>query len=143
MFACLINKLCRDSFNLSFNNNCSWGSIFLTHDDAVSTSRISSGGHKNKHGIEQIWESRTKKNNIGITFLFLAEVSARAELQGQVSEKDGEEYMSYTDVKLKVHVGGGTVRLENLFNGDKVLCEYIFYVNRFYYPKPLISYIRL
>ncbi|XP_050309870.1 circadian clock-controlled protein daywake-like [Anthonomus grandis grandis] len=55
----------------------------------------------------------------------ITEVSARAELQGQLNEKDGEQYMTYIDTKLKVHVGGGSVRMANLFNGDKVLLAMI------------------
>ena len=55
----------------------------------------------------------------------VTDVSARAVLQGKLSEEDGVEFMTYDDVKLKVHVGGGSVRLENLFNGDKVLLSMI------------------
>ncbi|KAL1490576.1 hypothetical protein ABEB36_013246 [Hypothenemus hampei] len=55
----------------------------------------------------------------------ITEVSARAELQGSLKDKDGEKYMTYDDVRLKVHVGGGSVRMENLFNGDKVLLAMI------------------
>ncbi|KAH1024376.1 hypothetical protein HUJ05_003867 [Dendroctonus ponderosae] len=55
----------------------------------------------------------------------VTEVSARAVFQGKLNERGGKEYMTYNDVKLKVHVGGGSVKLENLFNGDKVLLSMI------------------
>ncbi|XP_060517815.1 circadian clock-controlled protein daywake-like [Cylas formicarius] len=55
----------------------------------------------------------------------ITDVKARAELQGELYDKDGEKYMKYTDVKLKVSIGGGSVRLANLFNGDQVLLAMI------------------
>ncbi|KAL0101160.1 hypothetical protein PUN28_018781 [Cardiocondyla obscurior] len=40
-------------------------------------------------------------------------------------DENGEEKMSITDFKLKVSVGGGTIRLDNLFNGEKALGDVI------------------
>ncbi|CAG9768268.1 unnamed protein product [Ceutorhynchus assimilis] len=51
----------------------------------------------------------------------VTDVSARAELQGEIIEQNGSKFLTYSQVKLRVHVGGGSVRMENLFNGDKVL----------------------
>lgn len=48
-------------------------------------------------------------------------------LNGAIVEKDGDEYLSFSKMDLKVTVGGGQARLENLFNGDKVLRKF----NRF------------
>ncbi|XP_063934870.1 protein takeout-like [Zophobas morio] len=42
-------------------------------------------------------------------------------LQGELYEKDGETYSRFITIDLKTKVGGGHVRLENLFNGDKVI----------------------
>lgn len=46
-------------------------------------------------------------------------------LNGGIVEKDGNEYLSFSKMDLKVSVGGGQARLENLFNGDKVLRKFI------------------
>ncbi|XP_056633372.1 uncharacterized protein LOC130442972 [Diorhabda sublineata] len=51
----------------------------------------------------------------------ITDTTARAELTGELYEKNGESYLRYHTFDLKVHVGGGTSRLANLFNGDKVL----------------------
>lgn len=45
-------------------------------------------------------------------------------LNGEIVERDGDEYLNFSKMDLKVTVGGGQVRLENLFNGDKVLRKY-------------------
>lgn len=45
-------------------------------------------------------------------------------LNGEIVERDGNEYLNFSKMDLKVTVGGGQVRLENLFNGDKVLRKY-------------------
>lgn len=34
--------------------------------------------------------------------------------------------MRYTTLDLKVHIGGGKVRLSNLFGGDKILSKYYY-----------------
>lgn len=46
---------------------------------------------------------------------------ARVVLQGKKSSINGTDYLSFTSMTIKVTVGAGTGRLENLFNGDKVL----------------------
>lgn len=39
-------------------------------------------------------------------------------------ERDDDQYMNFASLNLNVTVGGGEVRLENLFNGDNVLCMF-------------------
>ncbi|CAH1110149.1 unnamed protein product [Psylliodes chrysocephalus] len=51
----------------------------------------------------------------------ITDAHARAQLAGEIYEKDGDKYLRYKNFDLHVDVGGGNVRLENLFNGDKVL----------------------
>lgn len=41
----------------------------------------------------------------------------------KVPGKDGLEYVKFGNLSLKVTVGGGKFRLENLFNGDPTLGE--------------------
>lgn len=64
---------------------------------------------------------------------FSAEINAIATLNGSLVVRDGQEYLTFTKMDLQVNVGGGQVRLENLFNGDKVLRKFIhiFYVTSF------------
>lgn len=50
-------------------------------------------------------------------------------LNGELYEKNGETYLKFISNQLKVKVGGGKVQLDNLFNGDKVLCK--FYLNKY------------
>lgn len=45
-------------------------------------------------------------------------------LEGELYERDGETYLRYTSITLKVRVGDGRVKLGNLFGGDKVLSKY-------------------
>ncbi|RZC39114.1 JHBP domain containing protein [Asbolus verrucosus] len=42
-------------------------------------------------------------------------------MQGELYEKNGESYLRFVSSKLSAQIGGGHVRLENLFNGDKLL----------------------
>lgn len=42
-------------------------------------------------------------------------------LKGNKIKRDGEEYLEFEKMKLKIQVGGSSIRLENLFNGDPVL----------------------
>ncbi|CAG9859246.1 unnamed protein product [Phyllotreta striolata] len=51
----------------------------------------------------------------------ITDAHARAGLKGEVNEKNGNKYLTFKEFDLHVDVGGGNVRLENLFNGDKVL----------------------
>ncbi|KAG5880990.1 hypothetical protein JTB14_018000 [Gonioctena quinquepunctata] len=51
----------------------------------------------------------------------ITDAHATAQLTGELYDENGEEYLKYTKFDLHVDVGGGSVRLENLFNGDKVL----------------------
>ncbi|VEN64687.1 unnamed protein product [Callosobruchus maculatus] len=51
----------------------------------------------------------------------ITDAHAKAMLKGDLYEKDGDEYLKYNTFDLHVEVGGGSVRLENLFNGDKIL----------------------
>lgn len=39
--------------------------------------------------------------------------------------ENGEEKLRFTDFKLKISVGGGTLKLDNLFGGEKVLGDVI------------------
>ncbi|XP_023025365.2 circadian clock-controlled protein daywake [Leptinotarsa decemlineata] len=51
----------------------------------------------------------------------ITDIHATAQLTGELYQKDGDDYLRFPTFDLKVDVGGGSVRLENLFNGDKVL----------------------
>lgn len=59
-----------------------------------------------------------------ISFCFLADLKTKAHLQGEIYEKDGVSYIHYNSLELKVHIGGGKVRLSNLFGGDKILSKF-------------------
>lgn len=56
-------------------------------------------------------------------------MKTKAHLQGELYEKDGDTYVRYTNLELKVHIGGGKVRLSNLFGGDKILSKFKCSVN--------------
>lgn len=47
-------------------------------------------------------------------------------------EVDGERHVKFSNVKLKAKVGGGKIRLENLFNGDQKLRKYFVSLPQFY-----------
>ncbi|XP_030766710.1 uncharacterized protein LOC115890579 [Sitophilus oryzae] len=56
----------------------------------------------------------------------ITDIGARAKLKGEPYEKDGDIYVRHREIKLKARVGGGSVRLKNLFNDkDKVLLTII------------------
>ncbi|XP_050498427.1 circadian clock-controlled protein daywake-like [Diabrotica virgifera virgifera] len=51
----------------------------------------------------------------------ITDVTARSELMGVQFEKDGQNHLRFDKFDIEVKVGGGMARVENLFNGDKVL----------------------
>ncbi|CAH1176098.1 unnamed protein product [Phaedon cochleariae] len=51
----------------------------------------------------------------------VTDLHATAQLSGENYEMEGEQYLKFSTFDLHVDVGGGSARLENLFNGDKVL----------------------
>lgn len=42
-------------------------------------------------------------------------------MKGHKLQRDDKEYLEFDRMKVKVKVGSSQVRLENLFNGDKIL----------------------
>lgn len=71
--------------------------------------------------------TRKTSNVRNVNFFFLAaDISTRAVLHGALNERDGQKYMTYQSIDLKILIGGGTVKLENLFNSDKVLRKSLF-----------------
>lgn len=55
--------------------------------------------------------------------LILANCKSKTKLRGELYEKDGEKYLRYTDIEIKIQVGEGKVKLRKLFGGDKILSE--------------------
>ncbi|CAG9829516.1 unnamed protein product [Diabrotica balteata] len=51
----------------------------------------------------------------------ITDVRATADLMGVVFEKDAQNHLRFDKFDLDIKVGGGMARVENLFNGDKVL----------------------
>lgn len=61
-----------------------------------------------------------------LNFVFItANLNAEAFLQGEIYEQNGENYLKYTSLELKIKIGGGKVRLSNLFGGDKILSGFL------------------
>ncbi|XP_075235431.1 protein takeout-like [Lycorma delicatula] len=50
---------------------------------------------------------------------------ANVTLVGELIKKNGEDYIHYTDMKIRFKVGSGKLKLDNLFNGERVLGEII------------------
>ncbi|XP_067014527.1 protein takeout [Anabrus simplex] len=46
-------------------------------------------------------------------------------LNGEVYQKDGDDYIRFPDMNIKFDIGKGSVKLENLFGGEKTLGEAI------------------
>lgn len=42
-------------------------------------------------------------------------------MKGDKIQKDGEEYLRFDKMKVRIHVGEAKLNLENLFGGDPVL----------------------
>ncbi|KAF2887336.1 hypothetical protein ILUMI_15722 [Ignelater luminosus] len=55
----------------------------------------------------------------------VTDCKSKSFLQGELYEKDGETYMKFTNMTLKVNVGNGVVKIQNLFNGDKILNDVV------------------
>lgn len=45
-------------------------------------------------------------------------------LYGQITEKDGAEYISFRKLDMDINIKDYRIRLDGLFNGDKVLGEW-------------------
>mgnify|MGYP002716664025 CR=1 FL=1 len=58
-----------------------------------------------------------------INFCLLEKVKTVADaiMTGEVYQKDGAEYLRFTEMDLKIDLEDYEVHLENLFNGDKIL----------------------
>lgn len=54
---------------------------------------------------------------------FTENTRANVRLTGKKTLKNGNEYVRFESLLLKVTVGGAKFRLENLFNGDRTLGE--------------------
>lgn len=50
---------------------------------------------------------------------------ANVTLEGELIKKHGEDYIHYTDLNIRFKVGSGRLKLDNLFNGERVLGEII------------------
>ncbi|XP_044750396.1 uncharacterized protein LOC123310800 [Coccinella septempunctata] len=55
----------------------------------------------------------------------ITDCSSQTLLQMEKYEVDGERHVKFSNVNIKVKVGGGRIRLENLFNGDDKLLSFI------------------
>lgn len=52
---------------------------------------------------------------------FTADYSFECKLKGHKIERESKQYLEFDKMKVKVKIGSSQVRLENLFNGDKIL----------------------
>lgn len=53
--------------------------------------------------------------------MFLANCKGRVSVQGELYDLDGVTKIRFTSLNLKIKVGNGNIKLENLFGGEKVL----------------------
>jgi hypothetical protein len=59
-----------------------------------------------------------------------ANVTAKLDLQGKELKKDNQKYMDVEGFKFTFEPTGMKIRLDNLFNGNKQLSKFTFYVTR-------------
>ncbi|KAK4879362.1 hypothetical protein RN001_007508 [Aquatica leii] len=50
---------------------------------------------------------------------------SKTKLKGELYEKEGEIHVRYKEMTVHVTIGGGEVKVENLFNGDKLLNDIV------------------
>ncbi|KAF5283931.1 hypothetical protein FQR65_LT13692 [Abscondita terminalis] len=50
---------------------------------------------------------------------------SKTKLKGELYEKDDEMYLRYKEMTVHVTIEGGDVKIENLFNGDKLLNDIV------------------
>lgn len=55
--------------------------------------------------------------------IFSANYVCDVTMKGRKIMRDGEEYLEFDKMKIKLNVGDGEIRLTNLFNGDPILGE--------------------
>ncbi|XP_025834597.1 protein takeout isoform X2 [Agrilus planipennis] len=55
----------------------------------------------------------------------ITHVVTKVKLEGETFESNGERFLKYTSMVMKVTVGGGHVLFSNLFSGDKLLNDVI------------------
>lgn len=53
-----------------------------------------------------------------------AECKAHVVMNGEVEDRNGYKFPKFKNLKINFTVGKGTVELQNLFGGDKVLGKY-------------------
>lgn len=54
-------------------------------------------------------------------FMFSAKCYAEIILQGKLNEKNGKEYLKFTDVSTEIEIQDYSLHITNLFNGDQQL----------------------
>ncbi|KAF2892624.1 hypothetical protein ILUMI_13551 [Ignelater luminosus] len=59
----------------------------------------------------------------GPIYVNISNYHFECKLKGNKIKRDGEEYLEFEKMKLKIEVGTSSIRLENLFNGDPVLSK--------------------
>lgn len=59
-----------------------------------------------------------------ILLIISVKCNADVVLYGKITEKDGAEYISFTKLDMNIDVKDYKIRLEGLFNGDKMLGEW-------------------
>ncbi|KAK5645847.1 hypothetical protein RI129_004311 [Pyrocoelia pectoralis] len=57
----------------------------------------------------------------GPAYINITDYRFECKLKGNKIMKEGEEFLEFEKMKLKIEVGTSNIRLENLFNGDPVL----------------------
>ncbi|GLV39161.1 uncharacterized protein CBL_06212 [Carabus blaptoides fortunei] len=55
----------------------------------------------------------------------VTDILAKVVLIGEITEIDGEKHLNFKTMTINVKVGGGSGKLYNLFNGDKVLGDIV------------------
>lgn len=68
-------------------------------------------------------QSLSMVSNVNLSH-FIENTRAVVRLTAKRTPSNGQEYVKFDNLSLKVTVGAAKFRLENLFNGDRTLGEY-------------------
>ncbi|KAB0798326.1 hypothetical protein PPYR_09319 [Photinus pyralis] len=64
-------------------------------------------------------------NGAGPLYANLTNCKSKTMLKGELYDRDGETYLRYKDLSLHIQIGGGSIKIENLFRGDKFISDIV------------------
>lgn len=64
-------------------------------------------------------------NGAGPLYANVTNCKSKTVLKGELYERDGDTYLRYTDLSVHIQIGGGSVKIKNLFHGDKLINDMV------------------